>query len=335
MEKKKFKINIHMVFGIVVVLMVAFIVSKFVGFGRRVTQEELDAISVPENPEIEVYDNLLPLLAEDDGTFPEDDGVTTVVCFGNAPFADDRNSDTNVCNMLAAKTGATVYNCSIPNSNMAACESTYNPSLYPMDAFSFYFLTTTFADNNAGIIEEADKNMFGLSDEIKESVELMQSIDFKTVDAIVIMYDGSDYFSNRISYRGETPDAPDTFTGSMTAGINLLQEKFPWIRIIVMTPTYAYAVDENGSYVSSDKQMNNTNVYLSTYVIMQAQVAYDLQVSLVDTFYGGIHEDIASEYLVDNKHLNQKGRELVVDRMIEAIDRYTPIYGLQDSSTSQ
>ena len=324
-----------MIFGIVVVLIIALIVSKFIGFGRQVTQEEIDAVSVPENPEIEVYDNLLPLLVEDNGTFPKDDGVTTVVCFGNAPFADDRNSDTNVCNMLAEKTGATVYNCSIPGSCMAACDSTFLPTTYPMDAFSFYFLTTTFADDNAKIFEEADAAMYGLSEDIKESIALLQSIDFKTVDVITIMYDGSDYLSNRISFKAETPDAPNTYTGSMTAGIKLIQEKFPWIRIIVMTPTYAYAVDEEGNYISSDKKMNGTDVYLSTYVITQVQTAYDLQVSLVDTFYGGIHEDIASEYLIDNIHLNQKGRELVVAHMIEAINKYTPIQGFQESSESQ
>lgn len=335
MEKKKFKINIHVVFGIAVVLMIAFIVSKFIGFGHKVTQEELDAISVPDNPEIEVYDNIIPRMAEDDGTFPEDDGVTTIVCLGNNPFSDDRGSENNICSMLAERTGATVYNCSIPNSCMTACADTFQPAVSPMDAFSFYFLTTIFANDNAGIIEEASEALFGLSDEIRESVDLLTSIDFRTVDVIAIMYDGTDYFYNRTYYRGETPDAPDTFTGSLTAGVNLIKEKFPWIRIVVVSPTYAFAVDEEGGYISSDKKRNGSNVFLSTYMLMEFQTAYDLNVSFVDVFYGGVHEDVASEYLIDNLHLNQKGRELVVDHMIEAIGKYTPLYGLQNNSESQ
>ena len=334
-EKKKFRVNIHVVFGVVVVLMLAVIVSKFIGFGRVISQDEIDAIPAPENTDTEVLDDLLPVIAEDDGTFPEDDGVTTIVCLGNSPFSDDRNSEDNLCNLLASRTGATVYNCSIPNSYLTACDATYQPSVYPMDAFSFYFLTTVFAEGNTGIIDQAEEATFGLSEDTKESLALLQSIDFRTVDAIVIMYDGSDYFLNRVCYREDQPDSPNTYTGALTAGVNLIQEKFPWIRVIVMTPTYAYAVAEDGSYVSSDKQQNSQTNYLSTYVLMEAQTAYSLGVSLVDVFYGGVHEDIASDYLTDNIHLNQKGRELVLARMIDAIQRYTPIYGFQSNSESQ
>lgn len=333
--KKKLRINIHMVFGLAVVVMLGIIISKFAGFGRTITQEDIDAIPVPDNPEIEVLDQLFSLTAENDGTFPEDDGVTTIVCLGNSPFSDDRDSESNLCNMLAARTGATVYNCSIPNSYVTACDSTYQPSVYPLDAFSFYFLTTIFADDNTEIIRQAEDAMFGLPAETEESLALLQSIDFETVDAIVIMYDGSDYFLNRICYREDVLDSPHTYTGALTAGINLIQEKFPWIRIVVMTPTYAYAVAEDGSYVSSDKQQNAQTNYLSTYVLMEAQTTYSLGVSLVDVFYGGIHEDIASDYLTDNIHLNQRGRELVLNRMIEGIQKYTPIYGFQSSSDAQ
>lgn len=333
--KKKFSINIHVILCLAMVVMLGILISKFVGFGRTVTQEEIDAIPTPDNPEIEVLDQLFPRNAEDDGSFPADDGVTTIVCLGNSPFSDERDSEDNLCNMLAAKTGATVYNCSIPNSYVTACNSTYQPTVYPMDAFSFYFLTTIFADSNTGIIDQAEEALFGLSDETKDSLALLQSIDFETVDVIVVMYDGSDYFLNRTCYREDVTDSPHTYTGALTAGISLIQEKFPWIRVVVMTPTYAYAVAEDGSYVSSDRQQNSQTNYLSTYVLMEAQTTYALGVSLVDVFYGGIHEDIASDYLTDNIHLNQKGRELVLDRIIEGIQKYTPIYGLQSSSDAQ
>lgn len=334
-EKKKFRLNIHVVFGLTAAVMLGIIISKFVGFGRTITQEDIDAVPVPDNPEIEVLDQLFPLTAENDGTFPEDDGVTTIVCIGNSPFSDDRDSEDNLCSMLAAKTGATVYNCSIPNSYVTACDSTCQPSVYPMDIFSFYFLTTIFADNNTEIISPARDAMFGFSEETEESLALLQSIDFETVDAIVVMYDGTDYLLNKICYRDDVIDSPHTYTGALTAGISLIQEKFPWIRVVVMSPTYAYAVAEDGSYVSSDRQQNKQTNYLSTYVLFEAQTAYSLGASFVDVFYGGIHEDIASDYLTDNIHLNRKGREVVLDRIIEGIQKYTPIYGFQSSSDAQ
>lgn len=325
MEKKKFKINLHIVFIVLIVIVVAIIARKILGFGRPVTQAEIDAVSVPENPEIEVYDYILPIMAEDDGTFPEDDGKTTVVCLGNNPFSDDRNSPDNLCSLFAEETGATVYNCSIPGSYMSSYNNSFYADSYPMDAFSFYWLSTVFTIGNDVIVDQAFEAMGDVPEDIKESIDMLQSIDFNTVDAIFIMYDGSDYLDGRPMYSDENFTDPMTFTGAMAAGIELIKQQFPWIRIIVMSPTYTFGVDDNGNYVSSDVKTYGQH-FLSTYVIKQYQAAYDLEVSFVDNLYGSIHEDIAPEYLTDNLHLNQAGREKLVPRMKDALERYTTIY---------
>lgn len=322
--KKKFRINIHLVFAALVILFVAIIASKFIGFGKYISQDDIAAIPAPENPEIQAYDDFRPLMAEDDGTFPKDDGITTVVCLGNA-FSDERNSDNNLCSLFAKETGATVYNCSIPDSHMSSLNYTFLADDYPMDAFSFYWLTTAFTVDNEAILDTAMKAMEEVPEELEESVKLLQSIDFETVDAIFIMYDGSDYLDNRPIFNDANFTDIQHFTGAMAAGIELIQETYPWIRIIVMSPTYAFGVEEDGSYISSDIKSSDYG-FLSTYVIMQYSAADVLNVSFLDNLYGSIHEDIAKEYLTDNLHLNQKGRELVAARMKEALEKYTTIY---------
>lgn len=325
MEKKKFKVNLHLVFAIVIILIIVVIVRKFVGFGRTITREEIDAISVPGNPYLETSDYIIPNMFEDDGTFPKDDGKTTIVCFGNNLFSDDRNSDKNLCNMFAKETGATVYNCSIPGSFMTSYNETFYPESYPMDAFSFYWLTTVFTVDNDSIIDQAYKAIGNVPSDVKDAVSLLQSIDFETVDAIFIMYDGSDYLEGRGMYSDTNFTDPQQFTGAMAAGIQLIQQEFPWIRIITMSPTYAYGVDENGKYVSSEVQTYGQH-FLSTYSNKQSEAAYELQVSFLDNMNGTIYEEIASDYLIDNIHINQKGRELLIPRMKDALERYTTIY---------
>ena len=323
MEKKKFKINLHIVFAIAVIVIIAIIVRKFWGFGRVITKEDIATMYAPENAEIQACDNFLPLMAEDDGTFPEDDGVTTVVCFGNSPFSDDRNSSDNLCNLFASATGATVYNCSIMDSCMAAKCVPFNSDIYPMDAFSFYYLSTIFTQGNDKMLEQAF-NAMSVPEDIKESVTLLQSIDFRTVDAIFIMYDGMDYLAGHPVTNPDNFTDPSTFTGSLAAGVSLIQETYPWIRVIVMSPSYAYGFDENGEYVSSDKKAYAA--YLSTYVLNEADAASRLGVTFVDNLYGSIHEDIAPDYLTDHMHLNLEGRKLIATRMEEALEAYTDIY---------
>ena len=321
MEKKKFNLNIHLVMALVIILILIIIISKFVGFGRYISQEEIDAISVPENAAMMDYDFIIPLRAEDDGTFPEDDGVMTVLCLGNAPFANDKDSPDNPCNLFAQATGATVYNCAIADSYMSSINPTFQGD-EPMDAFSFYWLTTIFIADNQWMIGEAYKNM-EVPEDWKESVRLLQNLDFRTVDVIYVMYDGSDYLEGRPVVNLENPSDIQTFTGAMVAGIDLIQYYYPWIRIVIMSPTYAFGVKEDGSYISSDIKVYGESK-LSAYVIEQSFMAEYREVSFVDCFYGGIHEDIASGYLIDNIQLNAEGRALVAKRMEDALEKNLP-----------
>lgn len=323
MEKKKFKINWHIIFAIVAIIIIIILVRKFWGFGNIITKDDIASISAPEDAEIQDLDYFLPLMAEDEGDFPEDDGVTTVVCFGNAPFSNDRNASDNLCTLFAEATGATVYNCSMMDSCMAAKCPTFSPDIYPMDAFSFYWLSTIFTLGNDDIVDQAFNSM-SVPEDIKESVALLQAIDFRTVDAIFVMYDGMDYLAGHPVTNPNDFTDPTTFTGSLAAGVSLIQEYCPWIRVIVMSPTYAYGFDENGEMISSDKKVYADR--LSTYVFNQADTCSRLHVSFVDNLYGTIHEDIAGDYLTDFKNLNLNGRKLVALRMEEALEAYTPIY---------
>ena len=324
MEKKKFRINFHLVFALLVIAVIAIFVAKFWGFGRIITRADIATIPVPENPEIQAYDHFMPNIMEDDGTFPEDDGVTTVVCLGNNPFSDDRGDKDNVCEMFADATGATVYNCSVPGSYLSAREVTFNAGVYPMDAFSLYWLSTIFCVDNDLIYDFAISYMDEIPDELTDSMETLQNIDFKTVDFIYIMYDGSDYFAGRPVSNPEIGTDVQTFAGATAASIELIRKTYPWIRIIVMSPTYAFGIDENGEYVSSDIKKYGSSS-LSAYVLDQYATAYNLHTTFIDNIYGTFYEDIAKDYLTDNLHLNQKGRELVVVRMIEALENESEI----------
>lgn len=325
MDKKNkwIQIGIHLLFGAIVIGVIVAIFLKFSNFinGGIVSEEDLTPDT--ENlPETEALDYILPLITSAEN-LPEDDGETTIVCFGNAPFADDRDSADNLCNLIAEKADATVYNCSIPGSYMATYAATFDAGYYPMDAFSFYWLTTAFCMDNFQMFDTAQaiRPDFDPGPDAMEAIELLRSIDFNKVDVITLMYDGSDYLEGRAMYNDENFTDPQQFTGSMAAGIELIQAYYPHIRIIVMSPTYAYGVEEDGTYVSSDIKTYGHS-FLSTYVVKQAEAAYELGVSFVDNLYGTIHENIASDYLIDHIHLNKKGRELVAERFVDALNMY-------------
>lgn len=320
-------INLHVVFLITfVVLILVFIgglIYKFMTWGRKVNLDDI-LKNGPDTADNSL-DLMLPLFREDNTPIYKTYGEgSNILFFGNAPFADDRESPDNLVSMIQTLSGVNVYNCSVSGSYLAAEYPYLKETEYPQDIFNFYWLChLTLGD----LVDE--KYLEGLKilgenapPEAMEVYNTLNSIDLNTVDVIAIMYDGSDYLAGHPMYNDENDTDIQQFTGNLEAGIELLQDAYPHIRIIVLSPTYAYGIDENGSYISSDIQRYGQDV-LSTYSIKEYQSCSSRNVTFVDNLYGTVTEDNASEYLTDHLHLNKEGREKVARRFIEALNYFS------------
>lgn len=313
-------LNIHTLLLLVFLIFVGCIYLKFSNWGERIDISQIKSENSDKN--LDVLDEFLPLM-DKTGKVVETGDVDTIVVFGNAPFADDRDSEDNLANMIADASGATVYNCSVTGSYLASEWPFFDANEKPMDAYCFYWLVTLIANGaNAHYYEDAARV---LGDDIppdaQEVYDTLTTLDFNTVDVIAVMYDATDYLMGHEMYDDANPTNIQQFTGNLEAGIELLQDTYPNIRIIVLSPTYAYAIDEEtGEYVSSDIYRYGQDV-LSTYVIKQYSSSTSRGVSFVDNLYGTITEDNAQDYLIDNLHLNVEGRKLVAERFMDALNR--------------
>ncbi len=318
-------INIHIVLVAVVIAVIATAAYKLVNWGHFIDHDELFKDGQGEYSD--TFDTILPLT--DDRGIPievtDEDGVTTIVAFGNAPFADDRGSKDNLASMIADMTGATVYNCSVTGSYLASLPFDGETS-DPINIFNFYWLchlaTSNLVDQNyheglAQLGTEAPPEAQGLYD-------LIKSIDFSKVDVIAVMYDASDYLAGHPMYNDDNATDIEQFTGNLEAGIQLLKSCYPHIRIIVLSPTYAYSdqIDpETGKYISSDIVRYGHDV-LSTYVIKQYASCVKNNVTFIDNLYGTVTGANADKYLIDNLHLNAEGRKRVAERFVYALEYY-------------
>ena len=321
-------LNLHVLFALVLLVVVGLLGYRITHWGQRVSQS--DIFKDGQGSYDDSWDSILPLTDENGKMIVND--ASNIVVFGNAPFADDRGSSDNLASLIAKETGATVYNCSISGSYLAAQHTNFDPTLAPMDAYCLYWLVNLAAGvpldgyyNNAA---EAlgDKT----PPEAEEVVNTLKTLDFNTIDTVAIMYDATDYLMGNAMYNDDNPTDPTQFTGNLEASIEVLQSLYPQIRIIVMSPTYAYAIDEDGNYVSSDIYIYNGRDVLSTYVIKECYSANLHSVSFMDNLYGSITEDNAKEYLTDNLHLNVKGRKLIAKRFEYFLNYYSKGYASQE-----
>lgn len=309
----------HLALPAVLVIVLGISVYRIINWGKFISQDEI--FEDGEGTYSDTLDLFLPVLdAEGNAVLPESGKDLTVLLLGNSPFSDDRDSADGLANMVAERTGANVINCSVSGSYMAAQWPYLSPEDVPWDAYTPYWLCTLICTDDMDEHYRKVAEILGDSapPEAASVVETLSNIDMNTVDAMVLMYDASDYLLGHKMYNDEYYADIEQFTGNMEAGIELVQRYFPHIRIIVMSPTYAFGVDDNGEYISSDIKTYGQH-FLSTYVVKQFASCLNRSVTFVDNLYGTITEDNAPEYLTDNIHLNVEGRKLVADRLIQAL----------------
>lgn len=318
-------LNLHVALVAVAVVVILICVSRLSNWGVQVDLDEIfkDGPGTYNN----TFDEMLPLI-DVNSQIVEQDSLDTILLLGNAPFADDRDSADSLASMIEEQTGATVYNCAVQNSYLTCLSDDGNFTDYPYDIFNLYNLSVISCGfdysepfNTAKDVLMAEGGYPEEGDYVYETLSTLGP-----VDAIVIMYDATDYYMGNKMYGGYDENDVASFTGSLAASLELLRSFRPDSRIIVMSPTYAYAVDEEGNYVSSDQYTYGEEDVLSSYIIKQCETAHANSVSFIDHLYGTVTEDNAKDYLVDNVHLNVAGRALVAERLEYFLNYYIKDY---------
>ena len=127
-------LNFHVLFALVLLIVVGVVGYRVTHWGQRISQS--DIFKDGQGSYDDSWDSILPLTDENGQMIIND--ASNIVVFGNAPFADDRDSSDNLANLIAKETDTTVYNCSISGSYLAAQQLNYDPTVAPMDAYCLY-----------------------------------------------------------------------------------------------------------------------------------------------------------------------------------------------------
>ena len=312
--KSGFRVNLHIVLIAAILLIAIVSVYRLYKWNQGVPldtdTEDIDTSQF----DIEALDMILPM---DSSLLAgrEDDGVTTILCLGNNPFTDDR-SNAGLSSLIAAKTDSIVYDCAFPNSSAACKYPIYNPE-YTRDHFNLYYVAECFRNDEftaiASIANDEPDPIYA------QTVEVMKTVDMDKVDIIIIMYDSTDYNQGTPSDNPDNPYDVTAFTGGLRTTINNIKNTWPYIRIFVMSPTYAQYMDEDGE-LHNGTTTDLGNGTLNHYLVKESDAAMDCGVSFIDNYFGTINEDNYAEYMTDYMHYNDAGREKLADRIADIIN---------------
>lgn len=209
-----------------------------------------------------------------------------IVVFGDSIWNDARGTD-GVSEQLMAMTGSTVYNCAVGGTSAALVGD--NPAnIQDWDDQSFN-----------GMVYVANKVVPSyklLGD--TSAYEVIEQVDFSTVDYILVSYGLNDFFSDVPVYPENYYDI-NSYVGALRNGILHLRENYPQAKIVLVTPTYTQLFENEREYRIGD------------YVEAMRSVANEMNTEIADMFHV-MGEDAASRvsHLEDGVHLSAEGRTI-------------------------
>ena len=304
-KRKQPNLNFHLIFFIVAIVLFLFAIIKFALWSKG-EKSDYDPNEITTEFDVETMDHIQPM---DTSRFEgiEDDGVTTILCLGNSPFADNKGEN-GLAQTIACKMGGVAYDGSFAGTYRTMHNKTYQET-YKLDGLSLYPVVSAICSGDFSLPERVAGTM---SETEIATVDMLKNLDYKTVDMLVIMYDLSDYIGNRPLYNPSDRNDIITWTGALNASLELIEETYPHIRTVVLSmPACGATVD--GYYIDGDK-MNLGNGTLPDYLNYDMNVILANGVSYIDNYYGVITVENKDEYLIDDYHLNEKGIEAVADR---------------------
>ncbi|MCD8131358.1 MAG: hypothetical protein LUE16_08790 [Lachnospiraceae bacterium] len=312
------KINVHVVFFVLIFLIIGIIALRLHSWNNSGQTVDLSDVNSSDFDK-EVLDYFTPYTYTGDPVNDQDEMV--IAFFGNSPLADGAGTEDCLAEMIGEMAGATVYNFAVADSLMSCEDTSIDYENCDMDLFGLYWLTTIYTVGNDSLLSAAEYYGDYSMEEIAV-LSMLVNLDFNDVDVIVIMYDLSDYLEGRKMYDYEDTQDITKWACALEASLTLIQTYYPHIQIIVMSPTYGYALDEDGNYVDSSIMTYNDEGTLGSYVQYEADVCYSMFCSFVDNYYGTISVEEAEEYLLDYKHISVEGRQLLAERFMEAYEYY-------------
>ena len=222
----------------------------------------------------------------------------TVVCFGDSLFGMYRGDDSAPA-FVADETGATVYNV-----GFGGCRMSVHPT-HGYAEFSMWALAKAVAEND---FTAQDQYASQGSDYFASQLAILKSIDFSTIDYVVIHYGTNDFQGQVPLDDANHTDDYNTICGALRYSLNKLMTAFPNLQILVSMPVFRYWT--SGSENTYSDTYTRNGITLPDVVNALMNVCYAFEVPVINGYRGmGINKYNASAYYTDGTHHNLAGRE--------------------------
>lgn len=236
-----------------------------------------------------------------------------IVVLGDSIFGQVRD-ETCVSAQLSELLGVEVFNGAMGGTCLSRVD--FDRRLgYTKDSLSLVGLSKAIVTDDFGS-QQATRIRQSATEYFPEVIDGLESIDFSSVEVLVIQYGLNDYHAQSPIDNDEDPYDEYTFGGALRRALSLLQEAYPNMRIVLLTPTYSWYTAEDLTCEEKDLGYG----ILEDYVNAELEIAEELNVEIMDLYHDFYpHEQWSdwSRYTWDGMHPNEEGRRLLAETVAE------------------
>lgn len=227
-----------------------------------------------------------------------------IACFGDSLTEGDSN--TNIPDILAALTGATVYNCGVGGTRLTGGATNYDK--FSMVALANAYATATWTDQDT-----ANETL------TLANYNTISTLDLNDVQYVTIWFGTNDFVGGTVI--GTSSDDETYFVGAIYHIIDTLLTAFPHLKIMFITPMWRQR------QIEGDGKESDANALSGVYLIDYAnamETSCNLNHIPVLNLHenGGITKYNYLKYLQDGLHLNGKGRAMIAYKIYKFLDTF-------------
>ncbi len=242
-----------------------------------------------------------------------------IVCLGDSIIGNERGPD-SITGVMEELLGETVYNGAFGGSTMCR-RVTEDSGSVTTDTLSMAKLSEAISQQDF-YVQNASVTRCAVMEYFPEAVYGFQTIDFDETEILVIEHGVNDYLTGSVLDNPDDPFDTYTFGGALRYSLENLKAAYPELRIILVTPTYCWFL----ALESNCEEIDRGNGILEDYVKLELEIAAQYGVEVLDNYHeSGIGDSKTFEewevYTQDGLHLNEVGRRLVAERIIEQINQ--------------
>lgn len=239
-----------------------------------------------------------------------------IVMLGDSVLGECRD-ETSVSSQLSALLGEDVFNGALGGTTMSHIDEDRHLAMVN-ESLSMVSLSRAIVSEDFGVQQSARirENMtFYFEDVINE----METIDFDSVDILFIEHGVNDYHAGVPVYQADNPYDTHTFTGAIRSTVEKLREQYPDMRIILITPAYAWYPYQEAPELTCEEFDLGGGV-LEAYVNAEIELAESMGVEVIDNYHELYPHTQWSDwelYTNDGLHPNAVGREMMAQKIYD------------------